>query len=265
MNVHFLPNVTLRMFTTNPTIQRAEHHGGDRMDSPPSLSSESVTPRNHNHSGDGDDASGSWLSSPKDCVFPETIPEEASSLEEERVVIFRLPTTSTLYDPPFYTVSALAMDDILVGMYSMLFDLSHQSQADASLLRQQTGAVSARPEQRSHFTFDTAGSAVLAEHDPLAAASTAAAAAAQPKLSSSTERDSNNGSYQRSAFDDGGVGGGRDDDASGSGGGGQGSLATGKVDVLAATFLDVAVLRCMFVENWQEDGVYWCLHYMYNR
>lgn len=36
-------------------------------------------------------------------------------------------------------------------------------------------------------------------------------------------------------------------------------------DVLAATFLDVAVLRCLFVSQWQEEGVYWALHYIYNR
>jgi hypothetical protein len=29
---------------------------------------------------------GNWLSSPKDTIFPETIPEESSSTEEEHVV-----------------------------------------------------------------------------------------------------------------------------------------------------------------------------------
>lgn len=29
--------------------------------------------------------------------------------------------------------------------------------------------------------------------------------------------------------------------------------------------LDVAVLRCLFISHWQEDGVYWCLHYLYSR
>lgn len=47
----------------------------------------------------------SWVSSPKDFMFPETIPEEASSLDEERVVIFRLPAGPLLMDPSFYTVS----------------------------------------------------------------------------------------------------------------------------------------------------------------
>ncbi|KAL3277360.1 hypothetical protein HHI36_012710 [Cryptolaemus montrouzieri] len=36
-------------------------------------------------------------------------------------------------------------------------------------------------------------------------------------------------------------------------------------DVSAATFLDVAVLRCLFITLWQEEGIYWALHYMYNR
>lgn len=36
-------------------------------------------------------------------------------------------------------------------------------------------------------------------------------------------------------------------------------------DIAAANYLDVAVLRCLFISNWQEDGVYWGLHYMYNR
>lgn len=31
-----------------------------------------------------------WLSSPKDTIFPETIPEESSSTEEEHVVSFFL-------------------------------------------------------------------------------------------------------------------------------------------------------------------------------
>ncbi len=60
----------------------------------------------------------SWLSSPKDCVFPETIPEEASSIEEERVVIFRLPAASKNIDPSFYTVC------IFIGF--RLFIYAHQ-------------------------------------------------------------------------------------------------------------------------------------------
>lgn len=39
----------------------------------------------------------------------------------------------------------------------------------------------------------------------------------------------------------------------------------GPVDISAATFLDVGVLRCLFISHWQEEGVYWALHYIYNR
>jgi len=48
---------------------------------------------------------GSWVSSPKEFAFPETIPEEASSVEDERVVIFRLPSAPQLMDNSFFTVS----------------------------------------------------------------------------------------------------------------------------------------------------------------
>lgn len=36
-------------------------------------------------------------------------------------------------------------------------------------------------------------------------------------------------------------------------------------DVRAATFLDVAVLRCLFVSQWQEEGVHWALQFLYHR
>lgn len=38
-----------------------------------------------------------------------------------------------------------------------------------------------------------------------------------------------------------------------------------KYDITAATFLDVAVMRCLFISHWQEEGVYWSLHYFNNR
>lgn len=37
------------------------------------------------------------------------------------------------------------------------------------------------------------------------------------------------------------------------------------VDICAATFLDVAVLRCLFVAQWQEEGVFWALQFLYHR
>lgn len=37
------------------------------------------------------------------------------------------------------------------------------------------------------------------------------------------------------------------------------------MDLAAATFLDVGVLRCLFITDWQEEGIYWALHFLYNR
>lgn len=36
-------------------------------------------------------------------------------------------------------------------------------------------------------------------------------------------------------------------------------------DIRAATFLDVATLRCLFVTQWQEEGVFWALQFLYHR
>lgn len=48
---------------------------------------------------------------------------------------------------------------------------------------------------------------------------------------------------------------------SGAPGGKPSSLA----DPTLATFLDVAVLRCLFVHQWMEEGVYWALNFVYRR
>nr|XP_053644309.1 protein unc-80 homolog [Cherax quadricarinatus] len=36
-------------------------------------------------------------------------------------------------------------------------------------------------------------------------------------------------------------------------------------DPTLATFLDVAVLRCLFVHQWMEEGVYWAINFIYRR
>lgn len=61
-----------------------------------------------------------------------------------------------------------------------------------------------------------------------------------------------------------------DKDSVGSSKGRHGSLhklhmAMHCVDVSAATFLDVAVLRCLFMSQWPEEGVYWALQFYYHR
>ncbi|KAI5699063.1 hypothetical protein M8J75_015861 [Diaphorina citri] len=39
----------------------------------------------------------------------------------------------------------------------------------------------------------------------------------------------------------------------------------GERDMNTATFLDVAVLRCLFISQWPEEGVYWALQFIYHR
>ena len=36
-------------------------------------------------------------------------------------------------------------------------------------------------------------------------------------------------------------------------------------DVTAATFLDVAVVRCLFMPRWCEEGVHWALQFLFYR
>lgn len=36
-------------------------------------------------------------------------------------------------------------------------------------------------------------------------------------------------------------------------------------DPTLATFLDVAVLRCLFVPQWMEEGVFWALNFILRR
>ena len=162
-----------------------------------------------------------WLGSPKDLNFPETIPEEASSVEEERVVIFRIPSTSN------------GQENFMESYYTM----------DASLLHQQTAAttnahrtdsdhpiLSKRHEAPTKFDFDKIES-FEREH---------------------RSQNSDHHHHQQ------GRNGTEEDPA-------KGTQIVLKYDVNAATFMDVGVLRCLFMAHWQEEGVYWSLHYFNNR
>ncbi|KAK7491630.1 hypothetical protein BaRGS_00017083 [Batillaria attramentaria] len=44
-----------------------------------------------------------------------------------------------------------------------------------------------------------------------------------------------------------------------------GTRAPGTLDILSASYLDIAVLRCLFCLSWQEDGIYWALRYVHKR
>ncbi|XP_041761318.1 protein unc-80 homolog isoform X1 [Anopheles merus] len=163
----------------------------------------------------------SFVSSPKDSVFPETIPEEASSVEEERVVIFRLPMDGGVPDPSYYTADASLLH------HGAKFNKPAHQTPTSSGIGSRTHPLY-QPDHRAEPTsFDFDRIDTYSQKD------------SKPKTSSSTERES---------FDT------------------DPKLSQGhKCDVVAATFLDVAVLRCLFISHWQEEGVYWSLHYLYNR
>ncbi|RZC42316.1 unc-80 -like protein, partial [Asbolus verrucosus] len=168
------------------------------------------------------DDENNWVSSPKDTVFPETIPEESSSTEEEHVVIFRLPSLHEsdgfLRDPSIYTAE------------TSLFQLA--------MRKNSTGKNNnVKTEQISSSSSDSKAKPSI------------------QKIGSSTDKDSVDSSKHPST-----------DGAAADMEGSRKTLTAGQpVDITSATFLDVAVLRCLFITQWQEEGIYWALHYLYNR
>ncbi|XP_024080721.1 protein unc-80 homolog [Cimex lectularius] len=138
-----------------------------------------------------------WVSSPKDTVFPETIPEESSSTEEEHVVIFRLPS--------------LAESDGLK-------ESSVYTAPDATIFQSQNRFVKSPSDHPSSNDF---------QH----------------------YHNKRNGRRQSSIDKDSMI-----------------SSRTCAIETSsAATFLDVAVLRCLFISQWPEEGVYWALQFLYHR
>ncbi|XP_050101355.1 protein unc-80 homolog isoform X2 [Anopheles aquasalis] len=204
----------LTSVSTTPSPEVFSPKKNENIESPPSMS----------YSGNiKHDDELSFVSSPKDSVFPETIPEEASSVEEERVVIFRLPMDGAAPDPSYYTADAS-----LLHHGAKINKQPHQAPGTSGIGMKPHPLHDSRhgDHRTEHTSFD------FDKIDTYSKDS-------KPKTSSSTERES---------FDT------------------DPKLSQGhKCDVVAATFLDVAVLRCLFISHWQEEGVYWSLHYLYNR
>ncbi|XP_069357295.1 protein unc-80 homolog isoform X3 [Maniola hyperantus] len=149
-----------------------------------------------------------WLSSPKETIFPETIPEESSSTEEEHVFIYRLPSEQNY-------------SGVNRGAYTVYA-------ADPSIFQ----------VKKSDPTKPT-----LPGIKPL------------PQITKMSSSD------KESLSDSGGGPGLKGTPTSA-----EKSTSIKQIQhVSAATFLDVATLRCLFASQWQEEGVYWALHYLYNR
>ncbi|XP_050693714.1 protein unc-80 homolog isoform X3 [Eriocheir sinensis] len=144
------------------------------------------------------------LSGARESTFPETIPEETSSTEEEHVVIFRL--------------GSYPDND---GRESHVYKAEHPS----SFLRPPIVEIS-----------DTTATTT---QPPSLAAST-------PTESHTPRLNEINASAKTSIS-------------------GGGAKPSSLVDPTLATFLDVAVMRCLFVPQWMEEGVYWALNFIYRR
>ncbi|KYB29509.1 Protein unc-80 homolog-like Protein [Tribolium castaneum] len=174
------------------------------------------------------DDESNWVSSPKDTVFPETIPEESSSTEEEHVVIFRLPSLHEsdgfIRDPSIYTAE------------TSLFQLA---------MRKTTGSKNNVKSGEVSTPVGTEGKQSKPAIQKIGFIKTS---------SSSTDKDSVDSSKHASTEGPGG-------DMEGS----RKTLPGQTGDITSATYLDVAVLRCLFITHWQEEGIYWALHYLYNR
>ncbi|KAK6643812.1 hypothetical protein RUM43_000075 [Polyplax serrata] len=140
------------------------------------------------------DEEGNWVSSPKDTVFPETIPEESSSTEEEHVA-----------DPTLFHVS-------------MGRNLNR-----STLTIEQVTALSGSDVRQT-------------KSKPLI-----------QKMGSSTDKESVSSKGQLGSIPK------------------LHNVSMHSTDVCAATFLDVAVLRCLFMSQWPEEGVYWALQFYYHR
>ncbi|XP_023318464.1 protein unc-80 homolog isoform X2 [Trichogramma pretiosum] len=173
-----------------------------------------------------DDESG-WVSSPKEKAFPETIPEESSSTEDEHVVIFTLPS---LGESERMMHGVKEVSTIYAGEASIF----HVAMARRSSSSKPTLTI----EQVTPFS------------------EAEAAKASEERLSRKKERsERESGSDSKSK--------GEDQRYTSSSDGPR--ISSIDHDVRAATFFDVAVIRCLFLSQWQEEGIFWALQFLYNR
>ncbi|XP_011496979.1 PREDICTED: protein unc-80 homolog [Ceratosolen solmsi marchali] len=177
------------------------------------------------------DDDNSWVSSPKDKIFPETIPEESSSTEDEHVVIFTLPSLDE-------------SDRILDGGEASIFHVAMgrtSSSSKPTLTIEQVTAISELDTCRQY------------EGKPINL-KTGDTSKDQDKNSKKYEKEvkSNDTKFTKEV-------------ESNSPDEGFNFVSAIDKDVQAATFLDVAVIRCLFIRQWQEEGIFWALQFLYNR
>ncbi|XP_020299995.1 protein unc-80 homolog isoform X4 [Pseudomyrmex gracilis] len=211
---------------------------GGNIESPPSQSfSDQSAPASK-----GSDDDSTRLSSPKETVhsshIPETIPEESSGAEDEHVVIFRLPSLSeserTL--DGVKEVSTIFAGEASIFHVAMGRTTCSPSRLTIEQITAVTGLDTCKPFNGQ--VARTGGTDKEREEK-----------ASKPEKEASQETSKTHGSLssQRQAGDTE-----------------HGSTSIDP-DVRAATFLDVATLRCLFVPQWQEEGVFWALQFLYHR
>lgn len=93
------PKARQYLQTTSTTTPQS----GDQVFVGKQVHHESPTNTSFSETPKHDDEMSLCIASPKEPIFPETIPEEASSIEEEHVLLLRLPQGP---DPGFYTADA---------------------------------------------------------------------------------------------------------------------------------------------------------------
>ncbi|KAJ8665379.1 hypothetical protein QAD02_007041 [Eretmocerus hayati] len=186
------------------------------------------------------DDDGSWVSSPKDKAFPETIPEESSSTEDEHVVIFTIPS---LDKPDKMPEGVREVSTIYAG--------------EASIFHVAMGEIGTSTKQTLTIEQVTSASDVdvTRHYESKSAAQKSNDAMRDPDEKYRPEKDAK-ADVTRSRK------GGQKCPSSGDG---QTHQSVVDIDVRAATFLDVAVMKCLFLSHWQEEGFFWSLQFLYNR
>ncbi|XP_035727928.1 protein unc-80 homolog isoform X9 [Vespa mandarinia] len=187
------------------------------------------------------DEESPWVSSPKDTAFPETIPEENSGAEDEHVVIFRLSSLgeSDRGIDGIKEVSTIFADE--TSIFHVAMGRSTGS-SKSTLTIEKVTAISGLDSCRQYYRKPSQRASTEKEKEEKA--SKTEKEAEKEKSNSKTS-----GQHQSSPSDTSG----------------QTADHILEVDIRAATFLDVAVLRCLFVSQWQEEGVYWALQFLYHR
>ncbi|XP_053975913.1 protein unc-80 homolog [Hylaeus volcanicus] len=226
-----------RSFKTSKQQQMSDDvFVGENVESPPSQSASAFSDQSADKpfSTKQLDDDNSWVSSPKDTVFPETIPEESSGAEDEHVVIFRLPSLSE---------SEKALDGGEASIFHVAMGRTNDF-SKSTLTIEKVTAISGLDTCRQYQEKSQ---------------STGAAEKEKADKSQKTEKEAQDSTKTKTSLTQ---------QLSPGDSGPTGLLSSHagiEADVRAATFLDVAVLRCLFVLQWQEEGIHWALQFLYHR